>query len=78
MNWRNRRLLDQFGIQHPVLLAPMAGATNADMVVRVSNAGGMGGLGAAGLLLVSLGVTLLRGRRARARRARTATRSRCH
>ncbi len=49
MNWRNRRLLDQFGIQHPVLLAPMAGATNADMVVRVSNAGGMGGLGAAGL-----------------------------
>lgn len=49
MNWRNRRLLDLFGIQHPVLLAPMAGATNADLVVRVSNAGGLGGLGGAGL-----------------------------
>jgi nitronate monooxygenase len=49
MNWRNRRLLDLLGFEHPVLLAPMAGATNVDMVVRMNQAGGLGGLGAAGI-----------------------------
>jgi nitronate monooxygenase len=49
MNWRNRRLLDLFGFEHPILLAPMAGATNVDMVVRMNQAGGLGGLGAAGI-----------------------------
>ncbi|MDA0978137.1 MAG: nitronate monooxygenase [Proteobacteria bacterium] len=38
-----------FNIQHPILLAPMAGATTAELVVAVSEAGGLGGLGAAAL-----------------------------
>jgi len=49
MVWRNRTILDQLGIAHPICLAPMAGATNADMVIRFCEAGGLGGLGAAGL-----------------------------
>ena len=49
MVWRNRVILEQLGITHPVCLAPMAGATNAAMVIRFCEAGGLGGLGAAGL-----------------------------
>ncbi|MBT3427398.1 MAG: nitronate monooxygenase [Gammaproteobacteria bacterium] len=38
-----------FGIDHPILQAPMAGASNPDLVAAVSNAGGLGGLGAAAM-----------------------------
>ncbi|WP_027134586.1 NAD(P)H-dependent flavin oxidoreductase [Geminicoccus roseus] len=41
---QDRRILDLFGIELPVIQAPMAGATTPDMVVAVSEAGGLGSL----------------------------------
>lgn len=41
------RLTELLGIEHPVVLGGMAGATVPDMVAAVSNAGGLGVLGAA-------------------------------
>jgi nitronate monooxygenase len=41
---RDRRVLDLFGIDVPVIQAPMAGATSPDMVIAVSEAGGLGSL----------------------------------
>src|SRR5215212_8699973 len=41
---RDRRLLDLFGIELPIIQAPMAGATTPDMVIAVSEAGGLGSL----------------------------------
>ena len=38
-----------FAIQHPILQAPMAGASPVELVCAVSEAGGLGGLGAAAL-----------------------------
>ena len=40
---------DLLGIGHPILLGGMAGHTSAPLVAAVSNAGGMGGMGLAGL-----------------------------
>jgi nitronate monooxygenase len=40
----DRRLLDLFGIELPIIQAPMAGATSPDMVIAVSEAGGLGSL----------------------------------
>jgi len=45
--WPKTELLDLIGIQHPIILAPMAGETNPILVAAVSNAGGLGGLGCA-------------------------------
>lgn len=45
--WRDRRIIDLLGIEHPIIQAPMAGASNAELVSAVSNAGGLGSLGAA-------------------------------
>jgi len=42
--WPNRRLLDLFGIKHPIVQAPMAGAMDTEMAIAVSNAGGLGSL----------------------------------
>src|ERR1043166_8899164 len=42
--WPDRRLLDLFGIEHPIVLAPMAGAMDADLAAAVSAAGGLGSL----------------------------------
>jgi nitronate monooxygenase len=42
--WPDRRLIDLFGIEHPILLAPMAGAMDADLATAVSAAGGLGSL----------------------------------
>src|SRR5689334_13291558 len=42
--WPDRRLLDLFGIEVPIIQAPMAGPVFADMVVAVSEAGGLGSL----------------------------------
>lgn len=42
--WRDRRILDLFGIEHPIIQAPMAGPVLSDMVVAVANAGGLGSL----------------------------------
>jgi nitronate monooxygenase len=45
--WTDRRILDLFGIDIPIVQAPMAGATSPDMVIAVSEAGGLGSLGCA-------------------------------
>jgi nitronate monooxygenase len=42
--WRDRRLLGRLGITVPIIQAPMAGATGADMAVAVGEAGGLGSL----------------------------------
>jgi len=44
MPWTDRRILDLFGIDLPILQAPMAGATTPEMVIAVSEAGGLGAL----------------------------------
>ncbi|MEO0371992.1 MAG: nitronate monooxygenase, partial [Pseudomonadota bacterium] len=52
--WPDRRLCDLLGVDHPILLAPMAGTTTANMVAAVSNAGGMGSHGCATMPLETL------------------------
>jgi len=41
------RICDMLGIRHPILLAGMGGASTPELAAAVSNAGGMGILGAA-------------------------------
>lgn len=43
----DRRILDLFGIELPIIQAPMAGSTTPEMVIAASNAGGLGSLPAA-------------------------------
>jgi nitronate monooxygenase len=45
--WHDRRILDLLDIEHPIIQAPMASATNAELVAAVSEAGGLGSFGAA-------------------------------
>jgi len=40
--WPDRRLLDLFGIEIPIVQAPMAGAQGADLAAAVSKVGGLG------------------------------------
>ncbi len=40
--WPDRRITDLFGIAHPILLAPMAGPSTAELAIAVSEAGGLG------------------------------------
>jgi nitronate monooxygenase len=42
--WPDRRILDLFGIEHPILLAPMAGAMDCELAVAVSEGGGLGSI----------------------------------
>jgi nitronate monooxygenase len=42
--WPDRRLTDLFKIEHPILLAPMAGAMDWELAVAVAEAGGCGAL----------------------------------
>ncbi|ONG56086.1 2-nitropropane dioxygenase [Pseudoroseomonas deserti] len=49
MPWTDRRLLDLLGIELPIIQAPMAGSTTPEMVVAVSQAGGLGSLPCAAL-----------------------------
>ncbi|HEX2216550.1 MAG TPA: nitronate monooxygenase [Xanthobacteraceae bacterium] len=42
--WPDRRLLDLFAIEHPIIQAPMAGAMDGELVAAVSDAGGLGSL----------------------------------
>jgi nitronate monooxygenase len=49
--WPDRRILDLFGIDIPIVQAPMAGASTAEMVVAVSEAGALGSLPCAQLTL---------------------------
>lgn len=49
--WKDRRILDLLGIELPIIQAPMAGANLSDMVIAVSEAGGLGSLPCAMLSL---------------------------
>nr|WP_295111459.1 nitronate monooxygenase [uncultured Caulobacter sp.] len=40
----SNRVLDLFGVELPIIQAPMAGATSPDMVIAASDAGGLGSL----------------------------------
>ena len=42
--WPDRRLLDLFGIEHPIILAPMGGAMDWELTTAVAEAGGLGSL----------------------------------
>src|SRR5262249_5957855 len=42
--WPDRRILDLFDIDLPIVQAPMAGATTSGMAIEVSSAGGLGSL----------------------------------
>jgi nitronate monooxygenase len=42
--WPDRRILDLFGIELPIVLAPMAGPGTPQMTIAVSEAGGLGSL----------------------------------
>jgi nitronate monooxygenase len=44
LRWPDNRLIDLFEIEHPIVLAPMAGAMDADLAAEVSAAGGLGSL----------------------------------
>ena len=39
--WPNRRVIELFDIAHPILLAPMAGAIDAEIAVEVAEVGGL-------------------------------------
>jgi nitronate monooxygenase len=39
--WPDRRILDLFKIDIPIIQAPMAGATDAEIAIAVSAAGGL-------------------------------------
>jgi nitronate monooxygenase len=42
--WPDRRLLDLFGIQLPIVLAPMAGVMDADLAIAAAQGGALGSL----------------------------------
>lgn len=42
--WSDRRILDLFGVAHPILQAPMAGSQGSALAIAVSEAGGLGSL----------------------------------
>jgi nitronate monooxygenase len=44
LTWPDHRLIDLFEIEHPIILAPMAGAMDAALAAEVSEAGGLGSL----------------------------------
>jgi nitronate monooxygenase len=50
-SWPDRRLLDLFGIEVPIIQAPMAGPGTAELAIAVSDAGGLGSLPCAQLSL---------------------------
>ncbi|MBO4227126.1 nitronate monooxygenase family protein [Bradyrhizobium neotropicale] len=45
--WSDRRLLELFGIEHPIVLAPMAGFATVKLASIVADAGGLGSIGCA-------------------------------
>ena len=42
--WPDNRILELFGIELPIIQAPMTGCVFSEMVVAVSEAGGLGSL----------------------------------
>jgi len=47
--WPDRRLIDFLGIEHPLVLAPMAGLGTVELAASVCAGGGVGSLGCGGL-----------------------------
>lgn len=47
--WPDRRLIDLLGIEHPLVLAPMAGLGTVELAASVCAGGGLGSLGCVGL-----------------------------
>ena len=47
MAWSDTRLARLLGTRYPLIQAPMAGVNTPELVAAVSNAGGLGSLGAA-------------------------------
>lgn len=45
--WRDNALCRLLDLEHPIILAPMAGASTAELAAAVSSAGGLGSFGAA-------------------------------
>src|ERR1700704_4829326 len=43
--WPDRRLIDLFKIEHPLVLAPMAGFGTVELAALVCDAGGLGSIG---------------------------------
>ena len=43
--WPNRRLIDLLGIEHPLVLSPMAGIGTPELAAAVCEAGGLGSIG---------------------------------
>src|ERR1700730_12327708 len=67
--WPDRRILDLFGIELPIILAPMPGPGNAALAIAVSEAGGLGSLPCAQLSVGEIRAALETKRRSSARRA---------
>jgi nitronate monooxygenase len=45
--WPDRRLLELFEIEHPIVLAPMAGIGTVELAAAVADSGGLGSIGCA-------------------------------
>lgn len=45
--WPDRRILDLFAVDHPIVQAPMAGSDSPKLAIAVAEAGGLGSLAAA-------------------------------
>lgn len=52
--WPDRRILDLFGIELPIVLAPMAGPGTAELAMAVSEAGGLGSMPCAQLSVAEI------------------------
>src|SRR5262245_27210302 len=67
MAWPDRRLIDSFGVELPIVQAPMANSGGVDMAVAVAEAGGLGSFPCAGLSddKVCEGVAAIRSRTAK-------------
>jgi nitronate monooxygenase len=65
MRWPDRRLLDLFGVELPIIAAPMANFAGVEMAIAVAEAGGLGSLPCATLSpdKIRAGVAEFRSRR---------------
>lgn len=57
-SWQDRRIIDLFGIELPIVQAPMAGSSTPEMAIAVSEAGGLGSVPAALYSYEQLGAAL--------------------
>lgn len=46
--WPSTRICELFGIEHPIVQAPMAGSDTPELAAAVTNAGGLGSMGLSG------------------------------